>query len=209
MTLSDLSKRVSESASEPLASTVTRRSFLGRVALIGSALTVAPMRFLLRSESALATITANCPPPGGCTSGTCTDGYSAFCCTMTGSNDCPANTSPGGWWHACVPTLYCSSGTRYYIDCVGTACPTDCSACQCYNNSCGNRRTCCNVGYSNCGGSTTRKLKCRIVRCVNPCNLFAGCSCTSAEKDPVTCSHGSSTCVNAPDSSCQSLTCSP
>jgi hypothetical protein len=211
VSVTEIPERASDAASKALAGVgTTRRSFLTRVALFGSAMAVAPVRFLLRPETALGVITANCPQPNGCTSGLCTDGYSSFCCTITGSNSCPANTAPGGWWHACVPTSYCPNGTRYYIDCVGTACPFDCSACHCYGNSCSNRRTCCNLGYSNCSGPNhSRRLKCRITRCSNPCTLFGGCSCTSAEKDPVTCSHGSSTCLSAPGTSCRTRTCTP
>jgi hypothetical protein len=195
MSPSELPQRASEAVANALAGAgSTRRSFLVRVAVVGSALAVAPLRYLLRPESAYA---VNCPAPGGCTSGACTDGYSTFCCTLTGSNQCPTNTHPGGWWYACIPTSYCSSGRRYYLDCIGN-CPTDCSACRCANGSCGNRRVCCNHGYTNCGGSSTARLRCRIVRCVNPCNLFASCSC-SGSRDQNTCRHGAS-CINAPSS---------
>jgi len=206
MTISEIPKRATDSLASTLAgSGSTRRRFLVRVAAVGSALAVAPIRFLLEPGDALA---AQCGQPDGCQSGLCTDGYSAFCCTLTGSNSCPVNTHPAGWWHACVPTNYCASGTRYYIDCIGN-CPTNCSGCTCASNSCGNRRVCCNQGYTNCGGSPTARLRCRIVRCVNPCNLFAGCSCTTSEKDRVTCHHGSSSCLPAPGSSCESRSCTP
>jgi hypothetical protein len=206
MSITDLSKRATDEAAYVLAGDgSTRRNFLIRIALFGTALAAAPVRFLLEPGNAFA---VNCPQPQGCGSGACTDGFSAFCCTIDGhSNNCPGGTSPGGWWHACVPTNYCSSGTRYYIDCVGN-CGTTCANCHCANWSCGNRRVCCNHGYTNCGGSGSAYLRCRIVRCVNPCNLFGGCSCTSAEKDARTCSHGSGACVAAPGTSCQSLSCS-
>ena len=196
MSPSEVPQRASEAVSKALAGAgTTRRTFLVRVAAFGSALTVAPLRYLLHPQSAYA---VNCPQPDGCTSGSCTDGYSSFCCTLTGSNNCPSGTSPGGWWYACIPTNYCSSGRRYYLDCIGN-CPSDCSGCTCYNNSCGNRRVCCNHGYTNCGGSASARLRCRIVRCVNPCNLFAGCSC-SGGSDQATCRHGSSSCLAAPSS---------
>jgi len=205
MTLTDISQRTSEGVSQALAGDgSSRRTFLIRVATVGSAMAVAPLRFLIEPSSALA---VNCPAPGGCTSGLCyTSGYSAFCCTLTGSNNCPTNTQPGGWWYACVPTSYCSSGTRYYLDCVGN-CPTDCSGCKCANNSCGNRRVCCNHGYTNCGGPSTARLRCRIVRCVNPSTLWSYCSSVGS-KDKFTCSHGAA-CLSAPGTSCESLSCSP
>jgi hypothetical protein len=207
MTVNDLSRRASETVGNALANTSTsRRSFLVRAAVFGSALASAPIRFLLEPGDALARVT-NCPAPGGCGSGLCTDGYSAFCCTLpNGTNNCPSGTHVAGWWHACVPTNYCGSGTRYYLDCIGN-CPTDCSQCHCAYGSCSNRRVCCNHGYRNCGGSSTAYLRCRIVRCVNPCNLFSSCSCTSAEKDRVTCHHGSTTCLAAPGVSCETRSC--
>jgi hypothetical protein len=196
MSPSELPQRVSESATKRLARFGTsRRSFLVRVAAVGSAFAAGPVRFLLYPASAAA---ANCPQPNGCTSGNCTDGYSAFCCGITGSNNCPSGTSPGGWWYACLPTSYCSTGHRYYLDCVGN-CPSDCSQCHCRDNNCGNRRVCCNNGYTNCGGSSTARLRCRIVRCVNPCNLFAGCSCAGINVDQNTCAHDATSCgITAP-----------
>ncbi len=205
MTLTEIPERTVKKATSfvTAASGGTRRGFLLRATAVGAAIAAAPVRFLLEPADALA---APCPQPGGCGSGLCTDGYSAFCCTLTGSNNCPPGTSPGGWWYACVPTNYCSSGTRYYLDCIGD-CPSDCSGCQCVNNSCGNRRVCCNHGYTNCGGSSSAYLRCRIVRCVNPANLGWGCSSVGV-KSAVTCSHGGA-CTNAPGTSCQSLSCSP
>ena len=153
MSSTELSQRASEVVANALAGPGSnRRRFLLRVAAAGSAFAVAPVRYLTQPESAYA---VNCPAPGGCTSGACTDGYSTFCCTLTGSNNCPTGTRPGGWWYACIQTTYCSSGRRYYLDCIGN-CPTNCSACTCANGSCGNRRRCCNHGYTNCGGSARR-----------------------------------------------------
>jgi hypothetical protein len=197
MSPSELPQRASKAVAERLASSATnRRSFLVKAAAAGSAFMVGPVRFLLYPSSAWA---ANCPAPGGCTTGSCTDGYSAFCCGLSGgSNNCPSGTSPGGWWYACLPTTYCSTGHRYYIDCMGN-CPGDCSACQCKSNDCSQRRVCCNHGYTNCGGSSSAILRCRIVRCVNPCTLFAQCACGNAPVDQNTCSHAATSCgISAP-----------
>jgi hypothetical protein len=198
MSITKIPERASEAVGNALAGEgSTRRSFLIRMTVFGSALAVAPIRYLLRPGVAWA---ANCPQPGGCTSGACTDGYSTFCCTLTGSNNCPSGTHPGGWWYACIGSSYCANNRRYYIDCMGN-CPTDCSQCHCANGSCGNRRVCCNNGYTQCGGSSTARLRCRIVRCVNPCTIWSSCSC-SGGTDQRTCTQGA-TCVSHP-SSCPS-----
>ena len=69
-------------------SRTTRRDFLGKTALVGSALTVAPLRFVLRPVSAYGAIT-DCPPGSLCSS----DGYCELCCTINGGiNACPAGT---------------------------------------------------------------------------------------------------------------------
>jgi hypothetical protein len=195
MSSTELPQRASEVVASVLAGRGSnRRNFLLRVAAVGSAFAVSPVRYLLQPESAYA---VNCPAPGGCSSGGCTDGYSTFCCTLTGNNRCPSGTHPGGWWYACIQTSYCSSGRRYYLDCIGN-CPRDCSACRCANGSCGNRRVCCNHGYTNCGGAAAARLRCRIVRCVNPCTLFSSCSC-SGTRDQATCRHDGP-CFSAPNS---------
>lgn len=201
MTFSEVASRASDAAASRLAgSGMSRRGFLGRFGAAAAAAVAAPGALLLDPNLAEA---AACPQPDGCTSGVYTDGYSAFCCTLTGSNNCPAGTSPGGWWYACVPTSMCTAGRRYYIDCMGN-CPSDCSGCTCYNNQCNARRVCCNTGYTNCGGSASAKLRCRLVRCSHPCNLWASCSC-SGGKDQVTCNHGGS-CITVP-SNCGISSC--
>jgi hypothetical protein len=196
MSPTEFPQRASQAVSTKLASGRgrTRRGFLLRVAAAGSAFAASPIGYLVYPDTARAT---NCPAPGGCSSGACTDGYSAFCCGLAGgSNNCPSGTRPGGWWWANIPTSYCANGKRYYIDCIGN-CPLDCSSCRCRDNSCSNRRTCCNHGYTNCGGPPAARLRCRIVRCMNPCNLFSGCSC-QAPLDQGTCSHSASCSHTAP-----------
>lgn len=162
-----------------------RRSFLLRVTAATAAFAAAPVRTLIMAPEAEA---AGCRRPGGCRKGLCRDGYSAFCCTLNGRNRCPPGTHPGGWWYAHIQTGYCATGKRYYIDCIGN-CRSNCSACRCAGRKCRNRRVCCNTGYTNCGGSPRAILRCRIIRCANPCTLFASCSC-SGGKDQGTCRHG-------------------
>ena len=81
----------------------SRRGLLARAALAGSAMAVAPLRYLLRPVSAWAVI-----HPHLCGSGLCADGYTAFCCEINeGKNVCPSGTFIGGWWKC---TRYTGSG---------------------------------------------------------------------------------------------------
>ena len=178
-------RRAVESTAGALAgSGIDRRDFLVRTAAFGSALAVAPLGTILRPQSAAA---SHCPSPG------CSSGYSAFCCTLTGSNSCPSGTKAGGWWRASVSTKICSGGNRYYLDCIGNC---DCSQCRCANDP-PTRRVCCNHGYTNCGGSFSDVLRCRVVICEPPCGTktYSHCSCAGGT-DQQTCGHGAN-CVAA------------
>src|SRR5207248_9888695 len=67
---------------------------IARAAVAGSALAVAPVRYLVRPGTAWAVI-----GPGNCSRGLCTDGYTAFCCEIEhGLNTCPQGTYVAGWW---------------------------------------------------------------------------------------------------------------
>src|SRR5690349_3877581 len=69
------------------------RSFLAKTAVVGSALTVSPLDFMLKPASAYDVV---------CGSGnTCGEGWSVFCCTINGGfNSCPPGSFTGGWWKA-------------------------------------------------------------------------------------------------------------
>ena len=175
----------------------SRRGLLARAGVIGSALVVAPIRYLTRPISAWAAIS-----PGSCGGGLCDDGYTAFCCEINnGKNVCPPNTYVGGWW---MCTAYrggglCSSqGVRYYMDCNHL--PGTGSDCRCANGNCGERRMDCNVfRYGQCntqiGGVTP--ISCRVVVCQNPATID-GFNCNgSVAVDNTTCSHDWS-CLTSP-----------
>ena len=162
-----------------------------RFATAGSALTVAPVRYLMRPLSAMAVVTcADCSSRSACC-----DGYTTFCCSINnGVNACPSYSYMAGWWKC---TNYtgggaCSrEGVRYYIDCNRTPTARCPGGCRCAQDSCGNRRTCCNrFRYGQCNTEITgvTEVVCRLVKCVNPCQLYVNCNCTY-KQDNATCGH--------------------
>src|SRR5579875_3270742 len=159
---------VTAGASQPdSALLVGRRSFLLRVAVFGSALAAAPVRYLLYPGTALAAVVR----PWECGSGLCTDGYTAFCCEINqgGANVCPEDTFAGGWW-MCTDyrgrNLCADQGVRYYVDCnalPGVGFP---GGCRCANGNCGERRVNCNVfryGQCNTHIEGTTAVVCRMI----------------------------------------------
>jgi hypothetical protein len=182
-----------DAAARALERRTSRRGLLVRVAIIGSAVAVGPLRYLLRPGTALAVVTCS-----SCHGGRCCDGWTTFCCTINnGVNACPAYTYMAGWWKCTnyTGTNIChAQGVRYYIDCnrrPGDSCPHGCS---CANGSCVIRSRCCNVfryGQCNTQVGPTTEVVCRVIKCSNPCVLYPGtCSCTSFV-DNNTCSHDS------------------
>jgi hypothetical protein len=160
-------------------STTTRRSFLTRTAVVGSALAVGPLDYVLKPGTAY-----------GYLCGTCTDGWTAFCCTINnGRNTCPSGSFVAGWWKA-DNAAYCCGSARYIIDCNAT-CPTQCS-CRCGGGSCDNRRTCCNqFRYGQCHTEIAcyGPVVCRVATCVVPWQYDPSCTTTS-RTDNRTVDHG-------------------
>jgi hypothetical protein len=192
---------ITQQAAGRLERTVSRRSFLVRMTVVGSALTIAPLRYLLRPGNAWAN-NSNCTT---CTMGEClTSPNSTFCCSLSGgSNACPSGTDACGWWQCCVPTLYCSSGTRYFVDC----CDPNCGSPHCANGHCDSRVTCCfPAEWKNCN-TMHGTIKCRVVLCVPPGVAGYGCDPPPGPTQ-ATCCQGSTAlpCPNFP-SCCD--TCSP
>jgi hypothetical protein len=180
-----VSERLVRLVTSALERRTTRRRFLARFATAGSALAVAPLRFALTPGSAMAVIRcSNCPAGSRCC-----DGYTVFCCTLTGFNACPSNTFMGGWWKC---TSYrgqgpcAGEGVRYYIDCnllPGDSCP---NGCECANGTCSRRGTCCNIfRYGQCNTQIRQitAIVCRMIKCVNPCTLYPVCNCTYKQDD--------------------------
>ncbi len=165
--------------------TTTRRTFLTRTAVVGSALAVGPIDFILKPGSAY-----------GYVCGGCTDGWTAFCCSINaGRNSCPAGSFVAGWWKA-DNAAYCCGSARYILDCNAT-CPTQCS-CRCTSgDSCDRRRTCCaQFRYGQCNQQIAcyGPVVCRVATCVPPWQYDTNCTTASAT-DNRTRDHGAN-CLN-------------
>jgi hypothetical protein len=183
--------RLVDSSARLLEARISRRSALTRIAVAGSALAVAPVRYLLYPGSALGVVV-----PGSCRDGLCTDGYTAFCCEINqGLNTCPAGTFVGGWW-MCTDyrgnQLCQGAGIRYYVDCNNFPGQPFPGGCRCANDDCSHRRQACNVfRYGQCNthikGKTT--VVCRVVTCEKPSRIPSlNCNSTMMIDDAV-CGH--------------------
>jgi hypothetical protein len=183
--------RLVDSSARLLEARFSRRSALTRIAVAGSALAVAPLRYLLYPGTALGVVV-----PGSCRDGLCTDGYTAFCCEINqGLNTCPAGTFVGGWW-MCTDyrghQLCQGAGVRYYIDCNNLPGQPFPGGCRCANDDCRHRRQACNVfRYGQCNtqikGTTT--VVCRVVTCERP-NRIPELNCNSTLMiDDAVCGH--------------------
>jgi hypothetical protein len=188
-----MSQWLAEKTSAILSARTSRRGFLVRSALAGSALAVTPAKYILRPVSAYAAICGCAGTDCDCGS-SCCDGYTEFCCAVNadGSNTCPPGTFEAGWWRA-DGSRFCE-GPRYYVDCNATCGSGACSgACGCAGGDCGNRRTCCNVfryGQCNTHIECYGAIACRIVTCTPPYELF-DCDATALWDDS-TADHSSS-----------------
>jgi hypothetical protein len=195
-----MSVRIAQGASSFLARATSRRGFLARSAVVGSALTVAPIRFLVYPVTAEAANRSECSPGSRCR-----DGWTEFCCAVGGieQNECPSYTFYGGYWRCgnYEGTGYCGGtpdARRYYVDC--NLRPEYSATGNCARGDCGCRVTAFNrFQYGNCnahrspnggessGGNTT-KVVCRKVMCHNPADDNRRCS-YSNKAEPVTCRH--------------------
>jgi hypothetical protein len=191
-----LGDRLVTTSAEFLERRVSRRTLL-RVAFTGSALAVAPLRYLLYPVSALAAI-----HPSDCAEGLCTDGYTAFCCEVnSGVNTCPPGTFAGGWW-MCTSyrgsKLCAEQGVRYYVDCNRD--PGHRWPCACANGSCAHRREACNrfrYGQCNTHIREVTEVVCRMILCENP-GAIPELNCSSSVAvDNAVCEH-EAPCLGSP-----------
>lgn len=176
-----------------LAKRVSRRGFLERMALAGSALVTAPMTFTLKPVTAFQAV-CSCSGQSCTCSSLCCDGYTEFCCTIYGTNTCPPGSRAAGWWKV-SGSGFCGGANRYYLDCNASCngcgcggsglCSKSCADCNCgcANGSCGNRKACCtSFRYGQCGNDVAclGPIICRVVTCTPPWVFDATCSTTSA-----------------------------
>jgi hypothetical protein len=181
-----------------LADKLDRRGFLSKAAVVGSAAVVAPLEFGLRPTSAYAAV-CNCSGSSCACGSTCCDGYTEFCCTLTGANACPPGTITAGWWKV-DGSQFCGGAARYYLDCnaqCGTCgcggngvCGGECSGtgCGCAQGNCGNRKSGCTrfrYGQCNQGVACVGPIVCRVVTCAAPWSFDPACG-TSSRTDEAT-----------------------
>lgn len=188
-----MSSRLVDATARFLEGKTSRRGFLRRAAIVGSAVAAAPAAYVLRPNNAYSAIVTTCSQ---CPSGSrCCGGYTEFCCTIYGFNTCPPGSVIAGWWRA-EGTGYCDGGSRYYLDCNSADCGgcgcgssgtcsdacVDC-ACGCANDDCGLRQTCCvRFRYGQCNQhiECVGPIECRVVTCVPPWEWDSSCTKTDA-----------------------------
>ena len=188
-----MSTKLVNAISRKMGTGMSRRGLFRRAAIIGSALTVAPMSYILKPGSAYAAI-CTCRGQQCDCNDLCCKSYTAFCCTIYGDNSCPPNTVTAGWWKADGSGFCDVGGTpkpRYYIDCHGDTCSCSCGAsgtclpscsfcnCECANKDCNNRKTCCiRFRYGQCNQQMPciGPIVCRVVTCTPPWEIDASCT---------------------------------
>src|SRR5712691_3356333 len=132
-----------ENTTRRVGNRLTRRSFVGRVALAMSAvgaggLASTPSRALAAARSC-----------GGCSN--CGDSTTCGC---TPCHGCPSNTCPGGAWYLCTSHCPCSTLTKYQ-DCISNG------TCSFYCGCDGRPGCYYTTPYGACGGRT--KVHCRSI----------------------------------------------
>jgi uncharacterized protein with LGFP repeats len=181
-----ITDRMVSAASGFLGRRVGRRGFLVRSAVVGSALATSGFDYVLKPQTAFASV---------CGSGaSCSSGWTAMCCTInSGVNQCPPGSFAGGWWKADGANL-CGGKARYYIDCQaecthcgcggGAFCASHCLNCRshCADGSCDKRHVCHNVfRYGQCARDRhcSGPVFCRAISCTPPWK-WLDCSDASA-----------------------------
>ncbi len=172
------SQRLVDAASSWLSRRTSRRGFLVRAGVIGSALTVDSVGFALRPGTAYASV---CGPAASCAAG-----WTVFCATINnGINACPPGSIAAGWWKADGASL-CGGKARYIVDCNASCsrcsgsgggsgiCAKSCWSCGCEcgpSSGCDQRKSCCNAfRYGQCHQEVAQVggVQCRVVSCTPP-----------------------------------------
>ncbi len=192
-------QRMADSVTGWLARRTSRRGFLVRVGVVGSALAVDSVGFALRPGTAYASV---CGP-----SASCAAGWTVFCATINdGVNACPPGSIAAGWWKADGASL-CGGKARYIVDCNATCsrcagggggsgiCSPSCWSCTCQcgpSSGCDQRKNCCNAfRYGQCHQEVAQVggVQCRVVSCTPPWK-WEKCS-TAPATDNATRNHNS------------------
>jgi hypothetical protein len=196
---STLGQRAVDKVTGWLSGHTSRRGFLLRAGLLGTALAVDPKGYVLKPGTAYAAV---CGPGSGATSG-----WTVFCATINdGVNACPPGSIAAGWWKADGASL-CGGKARYIIDCNATCskcttpgaragiCSSSCWSCSCDSGlpgTCDQRKVCCNAfRYGQCNQDVRQVggVHCRVVSCTPPWR-FEACS-TAPATDNRTVDHNS------------------
>ncbi|MCU0311904.1 MAG: hypothetical protein MUE36_13285 [Acidimicrobiales bacterium] len=214
--MSMTSSTVVEKLSGVLSARMGRRGFFARSAVVGTALAANPVAYALTPTDAYAAI-CSCQGQGCACGSLCCDGYTEFCCTLTGRNQCPPGSVLAGWWKV-DGTGFCS-GPRYYMDCNAPCngcgcggngvCSGACSGtgCGCANGDCNNRKAgCTNFRYGQCnqGIACLGPIVCRLVTCIAPWEIDGTCTGT-VRVDNATANHDRP-CLHTVDGSVESAT---
>ena len=196
---STLGQRTVDRVSGWMGRRTSRRGFLLKAGLLGTALAVDPKGYVLRPGTAYAAV---CGPGSSATSG-----WTVFCATINdGVNACPEGSIAAGWWKSDGASL-CGGKARYIIDCNArcTTCTTagarpgicdaSCWNCSCDSGlpgTCDQRKVCCNAfryGQCNMHVRQVGGVHCRVVSCTPPWK-FEQCS-TAPATDNRTVDHNS------------------
>ncbi len=160
----------------------SRRGFLRSLVMSATAIAFAPA-YLVRPIAAEAAI-ITCLGLRCSANSACCDGWTEFCCRLTGENTCPPGTVVGGWWkvHNSSFCSYDEPRPRYYIDCnvtcqttrwcrPGGLCPPSATTARCRcPDGCDTRRIdCVQFRYGQCNQDIcVGPIRCRVVTCVPP-----------------------------------------
>lgn len=192
-----MSRRLVGALSRVVDGRSSRRGFLSKSALGATAMAVAPSAYVLRPTTAHAAICSCAGSECGCGS-RCCDGYTDFCCQLTGENLCPPGTIVAGWWKADGSGFCDVDGDprpRYYLDCNlpcdddcgcsgSGVCASDCTSAECRClKGCGSRAVeCTRFRYGQCNQDVecVGPIACRIVTCVVPWQWDPSCDDTPA-----------------------------
>ena len=185
-----MSRKLVAKLSRLVDSHTSRRGFLRSLAMSATAAAFAPAYIFrpIAAEAAILTCLGLRCGPGSA----CCDGWTEFCCRLTGENTCPPGTVVAGWWKV-DNSRFCSYDKprpRYYIDCnvaclttrrCGSSglCRRSATAAQCRcPDGCDTRRVdCIQFRYGQCNQDTcVGPIRCRVVTCVPPWKWDPACS---------------------------------